>query len=137
VVVTGTDDAPASSLAGCGKILGSEENLRAALRVLEREAPDAETVLRHVSERTSLGMAGRARRPGRRLVAGVAAAAAVIAIAVAAALVTTQPGGHGRALAQDSPARPNPPQRGRPAQRRARLNHGHAERNRDRVAASR
>jgi len=80
----------------------TEDDLRLALRVLERETPDAETVLRHVAERTSARTAGRGRRPGRRLIAGASAAAAVIAIAVAAALVATRPGGHGRASAQDA-----------------------------------
>ena len=82
--------------------MNTEEDLRSALRVLERETPDAETLLRHVAERTSAGMAGRVRRSGRRLMAGAAAAAAVIAIAAAAALVTGWPVGHGRAAAQDA-----------------------------------
>ncbi len=78
----------------------TENNLRAALRVLERETPDAKTVLRHVTERTSAGMAGSALRPGRRLMAAAAAAAAVAAVvtglAVAASLLgagSRQPGG--------------------------------------------
>jgi len=79
----------------------TEDDLRSALRVLERETPDAETVLRRVSERTGTGMAGSARRPGRRLLAGVAAAAAVIAIAVAAALVATGLAGRGVTSARD------------------------------------
>lgn len=79
----------------------TEDDLRSALRVLERETPDAEKVLRRVAERTSAGMAGRRRRPSRRLLAGAAAASAVIAIAVAAALVAAPPRGHGRTSAPD------------------------------------
>jgi hypothetical protein len=80
----------------------TEENLRLALRGLEREAPDAETVLRHVLERASARASGRARRPGRRVLAGAAAAAAVIAVALVAVLVTGPPASHGRAAAQDA-----------------------------------
>ncbi len=80
----------------------TEDDLRSALRLLERETPSAETVLRRVTERTGAGRAGHGRPPGRRLMAGAAAAAAVIAIAVAAALVATLPQGHGRASPQDA-----------------------------------
>ncbi len=57
-----------------------EDDLRSALRTLEREAPDAEALLRRVTERTA------GRRAGRRLTTAVASAAAVIAIILAAAL---------------------------------------------------
>lgn len=56
-----------------------------------------------MTERTSAGMAGRGRWPGRRLLAA-SAAAAVVAVAVVAALVATSPPGHGRA-----PATPKDP----------------------------
>jgi hypothetical protein len=79
-----------------------EDDLRSALRVLERETPSAEEVLRHVTERTGAAKGGRGRPPGRRVMAGVAAAAAVIAIALAAALLATPPRGHGRASPQDA-----------------------------------
>jgi hypothetical protein len=79
----------------------TEDDLRSALRSLERETPDAGEVLRRVARRTSAGMAGSERRPGRRLLAGSAAAAAVVAVAVAAALVATPFHGHGRAAPQD------------------------------------
>jgi hypothetical protein len=75
----------------------TENDLRSALRALERETPDTGTVLSQVAERTSARTAARERRPGRRLLAGSAAAAAVIAIAVAAALLVGPLRGHGQA----------------------------------------
>jgi len=80
----------------------TERDLRLALREFEREAPDAEQVLRQVAERTSAGTATRGRRPGRRVLAGSAAAAAVVAIAILATLVAVRPAGHGRAAAPDT-----------------------------------
>jgi hypothetical protein len=78
----------------------TEDDLRSALRSLEREAPDAEEVLRRVAFRTGAGVARPGRRAGRRILAGSAAAAAVVAVAVAAALLATPPHGHGRVTAQ-------------------------------------
>jgi hypothetical protein len=78
-----------------------EDDLRSALRVLERETPSAEDVLRHVTDRASAGARG-GRPRGRRVIAGVAAAAAVTAIALAAALLATPSRGHGRASPQDA-----------------------------------
>lgn len=76
----------------------TEDDLRSALRSLERETPDAEEVLRRVAGRTNVVTAGRGYRPSRRLLAGAAAASAVIAIVVVAALVATPapPRAHGR-----------------------------------------
>jgi hypothetical protein len=71
----------------------NEHDLRSALRVLEREAPDAGKVLSQVAERTSARTAARGRRPGRRVLAGAAAAATVVAIAVATALLVAPPRG--------------------------------------------
>jgi hypothetical protein len=51
-----------------------EDDLRAALRTLERETPDANAMLRRVTGRTG-------QRAGRRLMSAAAAAAAVIVIA--------------------------------------------------------
>jgi WD40 repeat protein len=67
----------------------SEHELRSALRTLEREAPEAEQVLRHVTERAGRGVTPWWRRPVPRLAAGAAAAAAVIGIVVAVTLATT------------------------------------------------
>ncbi len=80
-----------------------EDDLRSALRMLERETPAAETVLLHVTRRASAGQAGRERRrlPGRRLIAAAAAAAAVIVVA-AISLLATQPGGHSTAPASSA-----------------------------------
>jgi hypothetical protein len=72
----------------------TEHELRSALHTLERETPDTATVLRQVAERTSARPAARGRRPGRRILAGLAAAATVIAIAAAAALVAAPNRGH-------------------------------------------
>jgi hypothetical protein len=80
----------------------TEDDLRSALRSLERETPDAEEVLRRVAFRTSAGVATPGRRAGRRILAGSAAAAAVVAVAVAAALLSAPPHGHGRVTAQDA-----------------------------------
>jgi hypothetical protein len=66
----------------------TEDELRSALRGLERGAPAAEQVLRHVTERARRSTAGPGRRPGRRLIAGAAAAAAVTGIVVAVTQVT-------------------------------------------------
>jgi hypothetical protein len=55
-----------------------EDDLRAALRTLEREAPDPDAMLRRITGRT------RGQRAGRRLMTAVACAAAVITIAGAA-----------------------------------------------------
>ena len=84
----------------------SEDDLRAALRMLEREAPSPQTVLRHVAERAGRRMAGGAggRRTGRRLLAAAAAAAGVAAIIAAAALVANWPAVHGRSSAPASAA---------------------------------
>jgi hypothetical protein len=81
----------------------TENDLRSALRVLERETPDTRKVLSQVAERTSATPAARGRRPGRRLLAGSAAAAAVIAIAVAAALLVGPLRGHGQAAQPIAP----------------------------------
>jgi hypothetical protein len=70
----------------------SEEDLRAALRLLEREAPSSQTVLRNVMERTRGGTAGPRR--GRRLLAAAAAAAVVVAIVAGAVLVANRAFGH-------------------------------------------
>jgi hypothetical protein len=75
----------------------TENELRSALRALERETPDTAKVLSQVAERTSAKTAARGRRPGRRLLAASAAAAIVIAIAVAAALLAAPSRGHGQA----------------------------------------
>jgi hypothetical protein len=82
----------------------SEQDLRAALRLLEREAPSAQTVLRHVRERAGRGTAARdgGGRPMRRLLAAAAAAAAVIAIVTAAVLAANRPAGHSPALTHHS-----------------------------------
>jgi hypothetical protein len=82
----------------------TEHDLRSALRVLKRETPDAETVLRHVAERTGARTAGRGGRPRRRFLASAAAASAVIAIVVVAALVATPtpPRGHSPTSAPDA-----------------------------------
>ncbi len=80
----------------------TEDDLRSALRSLERETPDTEEVLRRVAFRTSAGVARPGRRPGRRILAGSAAAAAVVAVAVAATLLATPTHGHGRVTAQDA-----------------------------------
>jgi hypothetical protein len=78
----------------------TEDDLRSALRSLERETPDTEEVRRRVTRRTSGRMAGSGRWPGRRLLAGSAAAAAVVAVAVAAALMATPSHGPDRAAPQ-------------------------------------
>jgi hypothetical protein len=72
----------------------TEHDLRSALRALEREAPDTGKLLSQVTGLTRAKTAARGRRPGRRLLAGLAAAATVIAIAVAAALLATLPRSH-------------------------------------------
>src|SRR5260370_577141 len=76
-------DAPAARqpdlVPGERNLMRTEDDLRSALRLPERETPSAETVLRRLTERTGAGRAGPARPPGRRLMAGAAAAAAVIA----------------------------------------------------------
>ena len=77
------------------------DDLRAALRVLEQQTPDARTVLRHMTERTSADMARPRRRLNQRLIAAAAAAAAVIAVVVVAALVTGPPAHHRRTAPQD------------------------------------
>lgn len=80
----------------------TENDLRSALLSLEREAPRTEEVLRRVAGRSSAGTGMRGRRPGRRLLAGSAAAAAVVAVAIGAALVASVPHGQGRATPLDA-----------------------------------
>ena len=80
----------------------TEDDLRSALRSLERETPGTEEVLRRVARRTGAGTSGPGRLPGRRLLAGSAAAAAVVAVAIAAALLASPPHGRSRATAQDA-----------------------------------
>jgi hypothetical protein len=74
----------------------TEDHLRAALRLLEKEAPDAETMLGRVTERSSASTARRQSRsasgPGRRLVTGLVAAAAVVAVTVIALVLADLPG---------------------------------------------
>jgi hypothetical protein len=73
----------------------TEHDLRAALRVLERETPHTAKVLSRVAERTGVRTPARGPRPGRRVLAGLAAAATVVAIAVAAGLLATPHRGQG------------------------------------------
>jgi hypothetical protein len=72
----------------------TEDQLRSALQLLEREAPDAPTVLRRVvhqpgAHQSRSRFAGLA---GRRLVTGIGAAVAVIGVAVAALVILGLPG---------------------------------------------
>jgi hypothetical protein len=80
----------------------TEDDLRTALRSLERAAPNTSEVLRRVAGRTGAGAAGRGRRPGKRLLAGSAAAAAVAAVAIAVALLASPPHGQGRVTPQEA-----------------------------------
>jgi hypothetical protein len=80
----------------------TENDLRSALLALERETPDIAKVLSHLAEQASARTAARGRRPGRRVLAGSAAAAAVIAIAVTAALLVAAPRSHGQATLQNA-----------------------------------
>jgi len=80
----------------------TEDDLRSALRSLERATPDTSEVLSRVARRAGAGTAARGRRRGRRLLAGSAAAAAVVAVAIAAALLASPPHGRSRATAQDA-----------------------------------
>lgn len=73
-----------------------EHDLRSALRQLERETPDTETVLQQVRQRIAAdegwSQSWRARSPGRQLLTGLLAAAAVIAVTVVALILTGLPG---------------------------------------------
>jgi hypothetical protein len=79
-----------------------QEDLRSALRVLERETPDPQAILSRVlSEGARPPEAHRKiRRPRRRLIPAAAAAFGVVAIAVTSLILTGLPG---------SPHRPTPP----------------------------
>lgn len=66
-----------------------EDDLRSALRTLELQTPDADAMLRRVTERTG------ARSAGRRLMTAAASAAAVIAIAGAAVAAPFWVSSHG------------------------------------------
>jgi hypothetical protein len=66
-----------------------EDDLRSALRTLELQTPDADAMLRRVTERTG------ARSAGRRLMTAAASAAAVVAIVGAAVAAPFWLGSHG------------------------------------------
>jgi hypothetical protein len=70
----------------------TEHELRSALRALEQEAPAAEQVLHYVTGRSGRAAARPGRRPGRRLIPGIAAAAAVTGIVVAVTQATAPSG---------------------------------------------
>lgn len=87
---------------GEANLMRTEDDLRTALRSLDRATPDTGEVLRRVAGRAGAGTAGRGHRPGRRLLAGSAAAAAVAAVAIAVALLSSPPHGQGRVSPQDA-----------------------------------